>query len=292
MEPFFNPERCDRWPDYWSPHCPLVLQSMIPALVHKALQLCNSTQCRGHNIRGLVLGFGYKHYKWEWSHMLRLRALHLESLCNYHSLKAWALEGASFAVSLGRGGGCLLSAKSFSEDLWVWVTEHLRCLSVPDTDYVFLTLLSFCSCLSHCVLQSAHCTHTLCTLHALHIAFALCTLHAPAVHTARTNCAYYTARTHCAHCPHAMCTLRARIVHTARTRRAHCAHALCTQHVNPHCAHCTHTWCTLHAHTVNIRTVHTDAFCIFHTRTVNMPTVHTVRMHCAHCTVFWQDLCI
>ena len=23
-----------------------------------------------------------------------------------------------------------------------------------------------------------------------------------------------------------------------------------------------------------------------------MHTVHTVRMHCAHCTVFWQDLCI
>ena len=92
VEPFFNPEMWDRWPDRWSPNCPLVLQSMIPALVHKALQLCNSTQCRGHNIRGLVLGFGYKHYKWEWWYMpltCRLRALHLESLCNYHSLKAW-----------------------------------------------------------------------------------------------------------------------------------------------------------------------------------------------------------
>ena len=54
---------------------------MILALVHKALKLCNSTQCRGHNIRGLVLGFGYKHYKWEWWYMpltCRLRALHLE----------------------------------------------------------------------------------------------------------------------------------------------------------------------------------------------------------------------
>ena len=43
---------------------------------------------------------------------------------------------------------------------------------------------------------------------------------------------------------------------------------------------------------MNICTVHTEAFCIFHTRTVNMRTVHTVRMHCADCTVFWQDLCI
>ena len=85
VEPFFNPEMWESWPERWSPNCPLVLQSMIPALVHRALQLCNSTRCRGHNIRGLVLGFGYKHYKWEWSYMpptCRLRALHLESLCD------------------------------------------------------------------------------------------------------------------------------------------------------------------------------------------------------------------
>ena len=28
-----------RWPDAWSPNCPLVLQSMIPGLVHKAVHL-------------------------------------------------------------------------------------------------------------------------------------------------------------------------------------------------------------------------------------------------------------
>ena len=66
--------------------------------------------------------------------------------------------------------------------------------------------------------------------------------------------------------------------------------ALCTLHAGTHCAHCTQALCTLHAHTVNICTVHTDAFCIFHTHSVNMRTVHTVHMHCAHCTVFWQDL--
>ena len=43
---------------------------------------------------------------------------------------------------------------------------------------------------------------------------------------------------------------------------------------------------------MNICTVHTDTFCIFHTRTVNTRTVHTIRMHFAHRTVFWQDLCI
>ena len=36
----------------------------------------------------------------------RLQALNVKLLCDYHSLKAWALEGASIAVSLGRGGGC------------------------------------------------------------------------------------------------------------------------------------------------------------------------------------------
>ena len=64
---------------------------MIPALVHKALQLCNSTQCRGNNVRGLLVGFGYKHYKWEWWYMpltSRLQALNLKSLCHYHSSKA------------------------------------------------------------------------------------------------------------------------------------------------------------------------------------------------------------
>ena len=115
LDLFFNPEMWDRWPDRWSPNCPLVLQSMIPTLVHKALQLCNSTQCRRHNIRGLVLGFGYKKFKWQWWYMpvtCRLRALHLESLCNDHSLKACALGRASLAVSLGRGGGCTHTQES------------------------------------------------------------------------------------------------------------------------------------------------------------------------------------
>ena len=160
----------------------------------------------------------------------------------------------------------------------------------------------------------AHCTHAFCTLHAgivhaartshcvcivqtartycAHCTHPLCTLHAHIVHTTLHARTVHAARTHCAHCTHALCTLHARIVHTARTRRAHCTHALCTLHAGTHCAHCTHALSTLHAHTVNICTVHTDALCIFHTRTVNMRTVHTVSMHCAHCTVLRQDLCI
>ena len=86
VKPIFNSDMLDGWPDRWSPKCLLVLQSMIPALVHKALQLCNSTQCRGHNVRGLVLGFVYKHYRWEWWNMPltgRLQALKWKWLWDY-----------------------------------------------------------------------------------------------------------------------------------------------------------------------------------------------------------------
>ena len=326
VESFFNPEMWNRWRDRWSPNCPLGLQSMIPALVHKVLQLCNSTQCRGHNIRGLVPGFGYKHYIWEWLYMpltCRLQALYLESLCDHRSLKAWALKGASFAASLRRGGGCthtqessqylcLLSAMSFSESLWVWVTEYLRYLSVPDSDYVFLTLWSFCACLWHCVLHCAHCTHALCTMHArtmhtarMHYAnstHAACTLHTRTMHTARTHRAHcthalcklhthtvHTARTHCARCTHALYTLHACIVQTASMHSANCTHALCTLHARivhtarAHCARCRHAPCTLHTCIVQTARTHCGhcrhALCTLHAR-----IVHAARTHLANCT--------
>ena len=73
-------------------------------------------------------------------------------------------------------------------------------------------------------------------------------------------------RSRCARCTHAMDTLHAlivaRIVHTART---HCEHL----------------------HYAHAGIAHTS-----HTHAVNMGTVHTVRMQCAHPTVFSQDLCI
>ena len=51
-----------------------------------------------------VLGFGSKKYKWEWPYMprkCRLDALRLDTLCSYHQVKEWALEGGSLAESLG-----------------------------------------------------------------------------------------------------------------------------------------------------------------------------------------------
>ena len=99
-----------------------------PCIVHKALQLCNSTQCRDQNVKAPVLGFGYKHYKWLYLPLkCRLTDIGLHALCDYHTLKQWALEGTSMAVALGRGGGCThiqessqyscrLSVKSRSEN--------------------------------------------------------------------------------------------------------------------------------------------------------------------------------
>ena len=80
VPPFYDTSLWDRWLDCWSMNCALVLQSMVPALVHKSLSLCNTTDCRGWNIRGHVLGFGYKKYKWDWWYlplMWRINALRL-----------------------------------------------------------------------------------------------------------------------------------------------------------------------------------------------------------------------
>ena len=94
---------------------------MIPAFVHKALQLCNSTHCRFHNFRGLVLGFGYKRYKWEWWYMpltCRLQALNLKSLCDYHKVE-----------SLGPGGG--LVCCEFGQHRWVHAHTGIFTILVP-----------------------------------------------------------------------------------------------------------------------------------------------------------------
>ena len=80
-------------------NCVLVLQSMVPALVHKLVSLCNTTECREWNIRGLVLGFGYIKYKWEWWYMplkCRLSTLGLVQLCDFHTVKWWAVPSGFF----------------------------------------------------------------------------------------------------------------------------------------------------------------------------------------------------
>ena len=42
------------WPDRWSPNCPLVLQSMLPSIVNKALVLCSAPFFRVLSIQAFV----------------------------------------------------------------------------------------------------------------------------------------------------------------------------------------------------------------------------------------------
>ena len=105
----FDPIFGDRWLDHWSPSCGLALQSMVPALVLKALMFA---LCRGHQglkIEGVVTGFGYKVYRWEWWYMplkCMLDSLGLQALYSYSLLKMWVANGAAITENLGRGGGC------------------------------------------------------------------------------------------------------------------------------------------------------------------------------------------
>ena len=112
---FLDPSVWDRWPDRWSPSCPLVLRSMVPALVLKSIlfALCRADQSL--NVRGVVTGFGYKKYQWTWWYMplrCRLQALGLPGLCEYGALKQWVADGKAIALSLGRGGGCTHTQES------------------------------------------------------------------------------------------------------------------------------------------------------------------------------------
>ena len=62
----------------------MVLQSMVPALVQKALGLCSDALCREHNIKVLAMGCGNKKYLWEWWYLplkCRLEGLGVGTLC-------------------------------------------------------------------------------------------------------------------------------------------------------------------------------------------------------------------
>ena len=81
---------------------------MVPAQVLKSVSLSSDALCCELNVTGVVMGFGYKNYKWEWWCMplqCRLTSLGLGELCDHHKVKQWALKGASLADSLGREGG-------------------------------------------------------------------------------------------------------------------------------------------------------------------------------------------
>ena len=88
----------DRWPDRWSPTCPLVLQSMIPAVVHKAIFLASHPGARALNLQALVEGCGYKGYPWSWWWLpirSRMKDLNLLSDVKLVTMKRWYNQGCN-----------------------------------------------------------------------------------------------------------------------------------------------------------------------------------------------------
>ena len=93
-----------RWPDPWSPNCPSVLQSMIPALTHKTFQLHGSLRSLEANVRCIIQGCGFKKYRWGWWWMhirVRFKARNLLHVIPLHTVKLWYDQGRQWA---GQGG--------------------------------------------------------------------------------------------------------------------------------------------------------------------------------------------
>ena len=93
-----------RWPDPWSPNCPSVLQSMIPALTHKTFLLRGSPGSLEANVRCIVQGCGFKGYKWSWwwPHIrVRFKARAMLHVVPLNTVKLWYEQGRQWA---GQGG--------------------------------------------------------------------------------------------------------------------------------------------------------------------------------------------
>ena len=56
----------DKWVGASPPNVAFTRKSRVPTLVGKAATLSSSTRARMINLRNIVMGFGYKKYKWKW----------------------------------------------------------------------------------------------------------------------------------------------------------------------------------------------------------------------------------
>ena len=86
----------ERWPDRWSPNYPLVLQSMLPSVVNKALVLCSAPFFRVLNLQAIVQGCGFKSYPWAlWWMPVRVRLRHLALISDIplRLVGKWYTEG-------------------------------------------------------------------------------------------------------------------------------------------------------------------------------------------------------
>ena len=87
-----------RWPDRWSPGCPMVLQSMLPALVLKSITLCSSAVTRERNLQTVIQGCGYKGYPWRWWWLrcrVKLSNHNLQHILPSYRAKLWYQQGQS-----------------------------------------------------------------------------------------------------------------------------------------------------------------------------------------------------
>ena len=91
---------CNPWPDVWSPSCPNVQQSMIPALALKTYQLRGAMATLESNVRTAVQGRGVKTYTWTWWWQplrTKLKRWNLLQSTHTHNVRTWYVQGKAWA---------------------------------------------------------------------------------------------------------------------------------------------------------------------------------------------------
>ena len=98
-------ELWDRWVDASSSNVEFALKSRVPTLIGKVATLCSSTEARMINLRSIVMGFGYKGYKWKWWWRPLVNTLTrcgFQDCANLQTIKRWLSLGEG--MRLPRGG--------------------------------------------------------------------------------------------------------------------------------------------------------------------------------------------
>ena len=98
-------ELWDRWVDASSSNVEFALKSRVPTLIGKVTTLCSSTEARMINLRSIVMGFGYKGYKWRWWWRPLVNTLMrcgFKDCTNLQTIKRWFSLGEG--MRLPRGG--------------------------------------------------------------------------------------------------------------------------------------------------------------------------------------------
>ena len=98
-------ELWDRWVDASSSNVEFALKSRVPTLIGKVATLCSSTEATMINLRSIVMGFGYKGYKWRWWWRPLVNTLTrcgFPDCANLQTIKRWFSLGEG--MRLPRGG--------------------------------------------------------------------------------------------------------------------------------------------------------------------------------------------